>query len=94
MPGGGGDGEALFAVHCARCHEVAGNSGELGNPAAAAFDGNAELGAQSDAYLFAVIKEGGAVNRRSPQMHAFGGELSDDEIRDLVGYLRSKVEKP
>ena len=64
------------------------------NPAAAPFDGNAELGGQSDEHLFGVIKDGGIVNKRSPQMHSFGAELTDEQIRELVSYLRRKVEKP
>ena len=90
----GSDGSALFAKHCASCHEPAGDAGTLRNPGAAPFDGNAELGGQSDEHLFGVIKSGGGANKRSPQMHAFGSGLSDEQIRELVSYLRRKVEKP
>ena len=45
-------------------------------------------GDQMDQYRFDIIKNGGAPLGR-PGMPAFGGSLSDDDIRALVAYLRT-----
>ena len=45
-------------------------------------------GDQMDLYRFDIIKNGGAPIGR-PGMPAFGGSLSDDDIRALVSYLRT-----
>jgi mono/diheme cytochrome c family protein len=42
----------------------------------------------SDEDLFIVIKEGGAATGRSPAMMAFKEALSDNEVRDVVAYIR------
>jgi mono/diheme cytochrome c family protein len=43
---------------------------------------------QPDEYLVDIIKNGGAPIGR-PGMPAFGGSLSDDDIRALVAYVRT-----
>jgi mono/diheme cytochrome c family protein len=43
---------------------------------------------RSDEYLFLLIKNGGATIGK-PGMPAFGYHLTDDEIRELVRYLRT-----
>jgi mono/diheme cytochrome c family protein len=42
----------------------------------------------SDEYLFLLIRNGGAALGK-PGMPAFGYHLSDDEIRELIHYLRT-----
>jgi cytochrome c553 len=46
------------------------------------------MGGRSDADLFKVIKEGGLAIDKSVLMPPWGDSLSDDEIHDLVKYLR------
>src|SRR5439155_16251027 len=46
------------------------------------------VAAQSDRYLFDIIKHGGATIGR-PGMPAFGAQLSDEDIQLLVGYMRA-----
>ena len=46
------------------------------------------MGGRSDADLFKVIKEGGLSIDKSVLMPPWGGSLSDNEINDLVKYLR------
>jgi len=46
------------------------------------------MGGRSDADLFKVIKEGGLSIDKSVLMPPWGNSLSDEEIRDLVKYLR------
>ncbi len=83
--------ERLYLGLCATCHGADGR----GSWRAAVFlihPGNladqARPGKQTDQYLFDIIKNGGAPFGR-PGMPAFGGSLSDDDIRALVGYSRT-----
>jgi mono/diheme cytochrome c family protein len=46
------------------------------------------MDALSDEYLAALIKNGGAALGK-PGMPAFGYHLNDDEIRELIRYLRT-----
>src|SRR5262245_44855289 len=78
----------LYLGLCATCHGEHGR----GSCRAALFlirPGNladpARLAQHSDQYLFDIIKNGGAPIGR-PGMPAFGGSLSDDDIRALVAY--------
>lgn len=46
------------------------------------------MGGRTDADLFKVIKEGGLAIDKSVLMPQWGNSLSDEEIHDLVKYLR------
>lgn len=82
--------QRLYLERCASCHGASGkgswratlfliNPGDFTDPK--------HLGALSDDYLLAVIKEGGAPVGK-PGMPAYGFHLSDEQIRLLIGYLR------
>jgi mono/diheme cytochrome c family protein len=43
----------------------------------------------SDAELFRVIKGGGSSANRSADMPAYSEAMEDDEIQDLVAFVRS-----
>ena len=47
----------------------------------------------SDDYIFQIIKQGGA-SLGKPGMPSWSQELTDQEIRDLVVYIRSLVRPP
>ena len=49
----------------------------------------AYMNSLSNDHLFQVIKEGGAALGRSPLMAPWGGTLSDEQIRDVVAYVRT-----
>jgi mono/diheme cytochrome c family protein len=51
------------------------------------------IGAESDRYLFDLIKHGGATIGRSG-MPAFGAQLSDEDIALLVRYVRELSSTP
>lgn len=79
-------GAELFASNCASCHGVDGRGGyapELHNPEF--------LAAASDGFLMATIARG----RKGTPMRSFGFgpaslvNLSHEDLRDLVGYMRS-----
>jgi mono/diheme cytochrome c family protein len=83
--------ERLYLGLCAGCHGLDGR----GSWRAAMFlirPGNLadarRMTGHGDQYLFEIIKNGGAPFGR-PGMPAFGGSLSDDDIRALVGYVRT-----
>jgi mono/diheme cytochrome c family protein len=83
--------ERLYLGLCATCHGADGHGswratvflirpGDLADAA--------RIRTHSDQYLFDIIKHGGAPFGR-PGMPAFGGSLSDDDIRALVAYVRT-----
>jgi cytochrome c oxidase cbb3-type subunit 3 len=99
LPGiawGAGDaakGKAKYAEVCAACH---GASGKGDGPAAASLptkprdhtDG-AYMGKLKDQQIFDFIKRGGQALGKSPLMPPWGGQLTDEQIQDLVAYIRS-----
>jgi mono/diheme cytochrome c family protein len=83
--------QRLYLSHCATCHGANGEGswratiflmrpGNLADPRA--------MEGLSDEYLFLLIRNGGAALGK-PGMPAFGYHLSDDEIRELIRYLRT-----
>lgn len=89
-PSGASPGQRLYYAFCAECHGVDGRGswraalfllrpGDLADPA--------RMRAHSDQYLFDIIKHGGAPIGR-PGMPAFGAQLGDADIQELVGYIR------
>ena len=89
-PPGAPYGVRLYYRSCVECH---GRDGR-GSWRAALFllrPGNLaspRVAAESDRYLFDIIKHGGSPIGR-PGMPAFGYHLSDDDIRELVKYIRT-----
>src|SRR4030095_2344849 len=94
--GGSGDiaaGKAKFEQICATCHGV---DGKGDGPAAAAltpkprdYTNAAYMKTRTDDQLRKVIKEGGAASGFSPVMPAWGGTLSDQDITDVIAYIRT-----
>jgi mono/diheme cytochrome c family protein len=90
-PAGASRAQRLYYAFCVTCHGPDGR----GSWHAALFlirPGNLadadRPGARTDAALFDIIKHGGAPVGR-PGMPAFGSQLSDEDLRALVGYVRS-----
>jgi mono/diheme cytochrome c family protein len=52
------------------------------------------MGKLKDQQIFDTIKKGGQAMGKSPLMPAWGGQLSDEQIRDLVAYIRTLSRKP
>jgi mono/diheme cytochrome c family protein len=86
-------GKLKYDANCVGCH---GATGKGDGAAAAALnpkpgdmtDGKA-MKALGDKYLFDIIKNGGASQKKSPIMPASGKKLNDQEISDIVAYVRS-----
>jgi mono/diheme cytochrome c family protein len=95
-PAGATRAQRLYYAYCVECHGVDGR----GSWRAKLFllrpgdltDG-ARIAAESDRYLFDLIKHGGATIGRSG-MPAFGAQLSDDDITLLVRYVRELSTSP
>jgi len=89
-PGDAARGKELFLRYCAGCH------GEDGRGEAKTFRpsvGNLAvkqlMDQVSDEYLFAVIKKGGAAVGKNAAMPAWGKQIPDQDIRDIVGFVRT-----
>ena len=90
-PRDAGRGERVYYALCVSCHGTTGQGswrarlflarpGDLSDPV--------RMRASSDQYLVDLIKEGGAPIGR-PGMPGFGGALTDEQIREVVTYVRS-----
>ena len=83
--------QRLYLSNCATCHGASG----AGSWRATIFlmrpsnlSDSRLIDGLTDEYLYLVIKNGGAPLGK-PGMPAFGFHLRDDEIRELIGYLRA-----
>lgn len=86
-------GKELFQSNCSPCH---GESGKGDGPGGQVLPVKpANLGERivengySDQYLFDVIGKGGASVGKSNFMPAWSGALSDQQIREIVSFLRT-----
>jgi cytochrome c oxidase cbb3-type subunit 3 len=85
-------GYVSYQYYCAACHGKRGNGDgsnakNLNIPPRRHNDAS-YMANLSDAYLSRVIKEGGASQGFSPLMPPWGGVLSEDEISNLIAFLR------
>lgn len=95
-PSPSGNAAAGLEVHkknCVRCH---GERGKGDGPAAkllktkpSDWTDKAKMSALSDQDLFKVIKNGGAAAGKSSVMPPFGGKLSDQDIWNVIAFVRS-----
>lgn len=87
------EGATLYNLYCTQCHGVNGN-GKGVNASHMSVQPRShiereEMMARSDDELFKVIEQGGKSIDKSNLMPAWGDNLSDSEITQLVAYLRS-----
>jgi mono/diheme cytochrome c family protein len=83
----------MYTKQCGGCH---GPTGKGDGPAAAAlnpkptdFTNKAYMAGLKDQYLFDLVKKGGAAVGKSPLIPPFGSKLNDQEIRDVIAYVRT-----
>lgn len=87
------DAKKTYAIYCSGCHGKSGQGdGPLGSslpvkPANHA-DG-ATMNRLSDDFLREIISKGGGPVGKSPVMPAWGGQLQEKQIADLVAHIRS-----
>jgi cytochrome c6 len=73
------DAATTYKAKCAMCHGADGKGGKMGTRDF----GSADVKAETDAQLTDIITKG------KGKMPAYGGKLSDDDIKGLVTYVRS-----
>lgn len=88
-------GKEIYTNTCVSCH---GPEGKGDGVAAAALDpkprnlsDGAYVSTLSNEHLYKVISEGGASVGLSPMMAAWGGVLSEQDINDVIAYLRQDI---
>ena len=86
-------GREVHVANCAKCHGPGGKgdgpAGKLLKTKPADWTDKAKMGKLSDSDLFNVIKGGGKAVGKSVLMPAWAGKLSDDQIRDVIAFIRS-----
>ena len=84
------DAKALWDANCAQCHGKDGKADTKMGKALSAKDltDSAVQSAFTDAKATESIKNGVKENGKTT-MKAFGGKLTDDEIKALVAYVRT-----
>jgi mono/diheme cytochrome c family protein len=91
-------GKATYTQYCATCH---GDTGQGDGPGAAAlpikpppFTDGRLMNPLPDDFLFKVVGEGAGSVGLAPQMPAFRPPLTDRQIRDVIGYVRTFAQPP
>ena len=87
-----------YQTYCRKCHGESGKGDGPGaamlNPKPRDFADCANMQKHSDDEMFKVISEGGDAAGMSADMQPWGGTLSDQEIHDLMKFVRSFCKKP
>jgi len=91
-------GRADYRIFCAACH---GPTGDGDGPAAqglepkpARHSDGAYMNSLSHEDLFQVIKFGGLSVGKSPLMAPWGGALSDQQIENVIAFIRTLADPP
>jgi cytochrome c oxidase cbb3-type subunit 3 len=91
-------GKADYRIYCASCHGESGAAdgpiAQTLNPKPARHNDGAYMNALTDDYLFKVVKFGGASVGKSSMMAALGGSLSDQQIHNIVAFVRTLADPP
>ena len=77
------NGEELFGQNCTACHNSRGKGGKAPQLVKGAWGPG---GVNSDTYMYEVITTG----RPNTAMGSFKGSLSDDEIWQIISFLREE----
>lgn len=87
-------GEALYKTYCWQCHGMNADGMGTNIPDMAVqprdHTDSSGMKARSDQELFTAIKDGGLAISKSVLMPPWEGVLTDDEIHELVRYLRQR----
>jgi mono/diheme cytochrome c family protein len=91
-------GEVLYVQYCSSCHGTRGGAdGPVGQalvPKPARHNDGDYMNPLSNEHLFKVIKQGGIAVGKSPLMASWGPTLKDEQIWDVVAFIRTLAEPP
>lgn len=86
-------GATLYGVYCTQCHGLEGDGRGINTRDMAVqprdHTDTGEMSARTDDDLFKAIQGGGKAVNKSVLMPAWGGNLSEEDIRALVAHLRA-----
>ena len=90
ISGRAADAKALWTANCTPCHGASGKGDTKMGQTLGAMDltNASKQSSFSDAQATTAIKDGVKQNGKTT-MKAFGGKLSDDDIKALVAYVRT-----
>ncbi len=95
--GNPGQGQELYQERCVLCHGSHGQGWDwatkVDRPPVPVPNLLEVLPQRSDDYLFKLIRDGGEAVGRTRFMPAFGFNMSEQELKDIVAYLRSLQHK-
>jgi len=82
-------GGLVYANYCVTCHGINadgnGRAARLHNPRPA----NLRASDKNDEYIRLIVMRGGEAIGRSPKMPPWGEELTDEQVNDVVAFVRS-----
>ncbi len=92
------EGKKLYLTYCSSCH---GDNGKGDGPAARSLpvkpanhtDG-AVMNQLTDKFLLEIISKGGSAVGKSAMMPGWGGQFKENQLRDVVAYVRSMADPP
>jgi len=92
-PGDAAKGKEIFAKSCASCHGATakgdGAAAAALNPKPKDLTDKAYMSKLDDTYMGNIIAKGGPAVGKSPLMPPFGSPLKDQDIRDVIAFIRS-----
>ncbi len=87
------NGKAQFVQNCAPCHGQAGKGDGAAaaalNPKPRDLTDKAYMAGLKNEYLIDIVKKGGAAVGKSAAMPPWGAAMKDDQIRDVIAFVRS-----
>lgn len=99
LKGDAAKGAETFKTLCASCHGETGKGDGAAaaalNPKPADFSDAKRAAANTDEYIYKMVRDGGAANGKSPLMVAWAPVLNDDQkVRDVAAFVRSLSKPP
>ena len=87
------DGKEIYTKSCATCHGPAGKGDGAAaaalNPKPQDLTNKANMSKLDDAYMSNIIAKGGSAVGKSPLMPPFNGQLKDQDVKNVIAYIRS-----
>jgi mono/diheme cytochrome c family protein len=87
-------GSQVFRHYCVLCHGAEGDGRGRAAKRYTPPPANLVASPYPDEYKELIIRKGGQAIGRSPFMPPWGDELSEEQLRDLIAYLRRLKARP